>query len=154
KVLGKGDGGVVLEVRFPLVKEGYALKVLERASEFSCSDKFGTDGIRNEIKLAKRIQHQHIIEFQAVFSDPEHEYVLTELCEHGSLDDFLKDVRVFNEPESRLLMLQMISAVNYLHQIGVSHNDLYPRNILVGQSLGTNQKGLILKLADFGWADI
>lgn len=68
------------------------------------------------------------------------------------MQNFLNDVRVFNEPESRLLMLQVASAVNYLHRNGVSHNDIYPRNILVGQS--SNDKGLALKLADFGWSEI
>ncbi|KAH9822288.1 kinase-like domain-containing protein [Melampsora americana] len=145
KVLGHGDGGSVYEVKYPLMKESYALKVVERVSAFQSTDKFGKDGIRTEITLAKKLHHPHITDFKAVFCDLDHHYLLTEVCEHGVGP-------IFNEPESRLLMLQVISAVSYLHQLGVSHNDLYPRNILVGQ--GSNDKGLALKLADFGWAEI
>ncbi|EGG00188.1 uncharacterized protein MELLADRAFT_29000, partial [Melampsora larici-populina 98AG31] len=152
KVLGRGDGGSVYEVRYPLMKESYALKVVKRGSAFHSTDKFGKDGIRTEITSAKKLRHPHITEFKAVFCDLDHHYLLTEVCGHGSLQNFLDDVRVFNEPESRLLMLQVASAVNYLHRTGVSHNDLYPRNILVGQS--SNDKGLALKLTDFGWSEI
>lgn len=69
-----------------------------------------------------------------------------------SLQSFLDDVRLFNEHESRLLFLQILSAVNYLHLNGIAHNDLYPQNILVGRCHKTG--GLALKVADFGWAEV
>lgn len=86
KVLGQGDGGIVYQVRFPLVKQSHALKVLTKASECYSLDKFSPDGIRNEIIVAKRLNHAHLVDCQAVFSDHTHDYILTELCQHGVSD--------------------------------------------------------------------
>lgn len=83
KVIGKGDGGTVYQIESNFCKSTYALKILGQESSLGCSDRFGLDGIRSEISLAKKLQHPHIVTFLAVFSHSAQEYIITKFYEAG-----------------------------------------------------------------------
>lgn len=53
------------------------------------------------------------------------------------------------ECNAKKYMLQISSAVQYLHSLHVIHRDIKPENILV--ACGENES-LAVKLTDFGWA--
>lgn len=54
----------------------------------------------------------------------------------------------FNEEIIRRYMIQIVSAVEYLHGIGIAHRDLKPENIMFeSKSLDST-----LKLIDFGYS--
>lgn len=75
--------------------------------------------------------------------------LVLELCDEGSLSDFLvkhlKGRRLGDE-ECALLMKQLLAAVKHCHDSGVVHNDLKFDNIMLASSAALPK----LKLIDFG----
>lgn len=55
----------------------------------------------------------------------------------------------FSEPEARVYMTQLISAVMYMHEARVMHRDLKLGNVFV---MDKGSKGLCCKVGDFGLA--
>jgi protein kinase A len=66
-----------------------------------------------------------------------------ELCEGGNLLNFKTQITESLKDHSRSFSIQLISAVKYLHSMGIIHRDIKPENILL-----LNRKQI--KLADFG----
>jgi serine/threonine protein kinase len=99
-----------------------------------------------EIRLLKRLDHANCVALQSIavgkardsvflcFEYCEHD--MASLCEHG---------KRFSEAEVKGLMVQLLRAVEYLHDNWVIHRDLKMSNLLY------NSRGQ-LKLADFGLA--
>lgn len=56
-------------------------------------------------------------------------------------------LRRLSEPEACKLFRELISAVEYLHDIGCAHRDIKPSNILVDEEKN-------LKLIDFGLGNL
>ena len=74
-----------------------------------------------------------------------------ELVNAGTLKDFIKcrysNSDQINDNEASCIMKQILSAINYIHQLGIVHRDLKPQNILM--SSFTNFHDAV-KVADFG----
>ena len=81
------------------------------------------------------------------FTDEYNYYIIQEYVAGGTLrDELLRSRRGRLDPEIAVhILVQLISAVNHLHQHGVSHRDLKPENILL-DAYGN------AVLADFGLA--
>ena len=82
---------------------------------------------------------------EGFYEDEYYFYILLEFCSQGSLWDLLSARGRFSEPEVRMLMLQILDAVEYMHSKNIIHRDLKLGNIFV-------QEGLQLKIGDFGMA--
>ena len=66
-------------------------------------------------------------------------------CNGGELFDYLtKQVRL-SEKRTRMIMRQMLDAVNFIHSKGIVHRDLKPENILMDSNMN-------IKISDFGLA--
>jgi len=67
------------------------------------------------------------------------------------LHDVLKSQpnRLVNERVAAKIMLQIMDALNYFHDINIAHRDLKPENIMVDM---TNTNNPITKVIDFGFA--
>lgn len=70
-----------------------------------------------------------------------------EYAPNGDLSSFLKHNGQIQEKEAKIMFLQMLSGIEYLHQCGCVHRDIKPSNILLGQN---NE----LKLIDFGLGNL
>jgi Neu-associated kinase len=70
-------------------------------------------------------------------------YLVTELCEGGDLMDYICARKYLSEACTRKFIRQIISAVDYLHRIGILHRDLKIENLLL-------DKNFNIKLIDFG----
>ena len=70
-----------------------------------------------------------------------------EYCSGESLFNYIHNARRLPEKEACRLYMQLLSAIEYIHKIGVCHRDLKPENILLD-----NQNNL--KLCDFGLGNV
>jgi serine/threonine-protein kinase Chk2 len=65
------------------------------------------------------------------------------------LFDQIIEVGKYPEEKARKLLLQMLEAVEYLHNQGIAHRDLKPENILL-----KSKADQTIKLSDFGLSRI
>ncbi|KAK3595769.1 hypothetical protein CHS0354_025403 [Potamilus streckersoni] len=148
KVLGRGACG---EVKLAFMKgscEKFAVKIISK-KKFSVGGKHQvnvTKQIMSEVKILKALKHPCIIRIEDVIDTPDVLYIILELVEGGELFDKVVELGLYDEPTAKLLFYQMVLAVNYLHDKGITHRDLKPENIL----LHTDSKETLIKVTDFG----
>jgi len=108
-----------------------------------------TKAAQHEAAMLDKVSgHPHIVPYMGMAHTRSKCYVLTGLCEGGSLSKHIEagDFHLRNA-EVRRVFLQLLSAVKHCHQRGVAHRDLKPDNILA-----LDQRGETYCLADFGIA--
>ncbi|KAL3858100.1 hypothetical protein ACJMK2_012711 [Sinanodonta woodiana] len=148
KVLGRGACG---EVKLAFMKgscEKFAVKVISK-KKFSVGGKHQvnfTKQVMSEVKILKALKHPCIIRIEDVIDTPDVLYIILELVEGGELFDKVVELGLYDEPTAKLLFYQMVLAVKYLHDKGITHRDLKPENIL----LNTDSKETLIKVTDFG----
>lgn len=81
--------------------------------------------------------------------EPCYLWFIMEFCEGGDLNQFILSRRP-DQQTNNSFMLQMTSAVAFLHQNNIVHRDLKPDNILISEKSGTP----VLKVADFGLSKV
>ncbi|SCV51015.1 related to CDC5-protein kinase involved in regulation of DNA replication [Fusarium fujikuroi] len=93
------------------------------------------DHLREEARNLARLNHPQIVKFVEYCEDkhnPAANVLVMELCAGGSLQDRIHDnPRGFKGEETLQVMLQVGQAVEYLHEKGLFHTDIKPRNIIV-----------------------
>ncbi|KAI3370503.1 hypothetical protein L3Q82_025263 [Scortum barcoo] len=81
--------------------------------------------------------------------EPCYLWFVMEFCEGGDLNQFILSRRPDPQTNSSF-MLQLTSAVAFLHENKIVHRDLKPDNILISEKSGTP----VLKVADFGLSKV
>ncbi|XP_058830877.1 serine/threonine-protein kinase Nek7-like [Topomyia yanbarensis] len=115
------------------------------------SPEYAYKTVLKEHTILSQINHPRILRYFGFFQTSDSWNMITEFAERGNLADFLQRRRVHRAFLSqRLVMVKfmdMVEALQYLHQRKVIHRDLKPENVLIDAD---NR----LKLADFGIAKI
>lgn len=70
------------------------------------------------------------------FDDKTHLYIVLEYMDGGTLYERLKKEKL-GEKEASVIIRQMTSAVDYLHDIGIAHRDIKPENIVISNVILT-----------------
>ena len=70
----------------------------------------------SEIQIHRELKHNHIVQFKHVFEDEDNVYVLLELWSNQTLNDLVKRRKRLQEIEAKCFLLQIVSAVEYLHK--------------------------------------
>ncbi|KAM4588204.1 serine/threonine-protein kinase 35-like [Odontesthes bonariensis] len=81
--------------------------------------------------------------------EPCYLWFVMEFCEGGDLNHFILSRQPDPQTNSSF-MLQLTSAVAFLHENSIVHRDLKPDNILISERSGTP----VLKVADFGLSKV
>lgn len=90
--------------------------------------------------------HDHLVNLIHHFETEAHGYLVLEYCSQGDLYEAIRlDRGPLQTDHVRRFMLQLISAVQYMHTNGLYHRDIKPENIFLTHD-GS------LKLGDFGLA--
>ncbi|XP_072049404.1 uncharacterized protein [Amphiura filiformis] len=101
----------------------------------------------NELQILSKLKHPNIASLHGVVDQRPDFFLVLELCDGGSLRDYLN--KKSNIPVHELLCLswgeQAAKAIEYLQQCHVIHRDVKSSNYLI-----TNLKSKNLKLCDFG----
>jgi len=90
-----------------------------------------------------RLDHVNIVKLYGTANDATSAYIYTELCGGG---EWWPRIRFCGEPEIRakVFFKQIISAVAYMHRMGIVHCDLKAENLFLSSDLQS------VKVGDFG----
>jgi calcium-dependent protein kinase len=147
KLIGKGTFGEVYLVKHNITGAIRAIKVIDKNNE---EEELTDEEILNEINILKKIDHPNIVKLFEFYSNKSTYYLILEFCEGGNLYEFV-DENKLSEFQVIYIMFQILSAMNYCHNMNILHGDLKPDNILIKKS----ECGLCrVKICDFGTSHI
>eukprot|EP01118_Nematostelium_gracile_P003916 TRINITY_DN1460_c0_g1_i1.p1 TRINITY_DN1460_c0_g1~~TRINITY_DN1460_c0_g1_i1.p1 ORF type:complete len:541 (+),score=104.56 TRINITY_DN1460_c0_g1_i1:506-2128(+) len=104
-----------------------------------------------EAELLARLNSPHIVRYLGSYTCNSKTYMVTELCDRGSLDHLLETTegKKLTENDKIQIAFQVASGMHYLHTNGILHRDLSLRNILVSKA---DNGSFQPKISDFGMA--
>eukprot|EP00736_Rhodelphis_marinus_P009719 Rmarinus@m.23748 len=142
--IGEGTYGVVYRA---LEKESGKLVALKKLRMEDEKNGVPVTAVR-EIRLLKTIRHPNIVQLKEVVvgSNTDSVFLVFEYCDHdlaNLMDNVMR--KPFSDSEVKCILLQVLRAVDYLHDRWITHRDLKMSNLLY-----TNQGEV--KLCDFGLA--
>lgn len=141
-VLGSGSFGRVYLAKHKETGRFYALKML---SKRLLRDKHLTKYALTEKQVLQRLTHPFIVRLHRTFQTPSKLVFVLDYCAGRTLSDFLADEGRFSESRARVLLSEIVLALEALHTHLVVYRDLKPDNILL-----TAQGHAVL--CDFGLA--
>lgn len=119
-----------------------ALKIINtKTAPKDFLDKF----LPRELDIIQILNHKHIVRAYEIIQLGYKIYISLEWAGHGDLLQYVRLKGALKESECRRLYQELMSAIQYLHEINVVHRDLKCENVLL------NKKNQI-KLADFGFS--
>ncbi|XP_029957102.1 LOW QUALITY PROTEIN: serine/threonine-protein kinase Chk1-like [Salarias fasciatus] len=142
QTLGEGAYGEVRLLVNRQTEEAVALKVIGTSQAKDCNE-----NVRKEVCIHKMLSHPNIVRFFGHRKEGPTVYLFLEYCSGGELFDRIEPDVGMSETDAHRFFQQLISAVEYLHSVGITHRDIKPENILL------NDKD-DLKLSDFGLATV
>ncbi|KAJ2380341.1 serine/threonine protein kinase, partial [Coemansia sp. RSA 2611] len=94
--------------------------------------KIEIESFREEMRLLRQLEHSHIIRLIEYFETETDIYIVLEYCK-CDLSVYLKRQGGYLKMEEvRNIALQLMSALRYLHSLGVVHHDIKLHNALIG----------------------
>lgn len=106
--------------------------------------------------MLTQLDHPNIIKIYEYYIDELNYYIITELARGGELYDQISTIKSFDEEHSAIIIHQILSAVCYMHGLGIVHRDIKPENILLENcsrdDMNSNDKSgdRSIKIIDFG----
>ncbi|MCC7344169.1 MAG: serine/threonine protein kinase [Deltaproteobacteria bacterium] len=142
--LGQGGGGAVYLVQDRLAGERpMALKLVEGLSESAPA----VADLKNEFSTLSLLRHPHLAAVYDLGATEREMFFTSEWIDGRNLLQAAQDADLNTAFQ---LLVQVLRALDFLHQRGVLHLDLKPANILVTAPDRTGE--LTVKLIDFGIA--
>ncbi|KAJ8686446.1 hypothetical protein QAD02_022240 [Eretmocerus hayati] len=127
----------------------FAMKMIKKVTLGSSGPKNHPNDekhILNEVAICQALKHPCIIKIEDFHDCPSMVYIILELMEGGELFERIKKNNGLTEENAKFIFYQVVLAVNYLHEHGITHRDLKPENIL----LANGDDETIVKVSDFG----
>ena len=97
---------------------------------------------QQEARLLSELKHPHIVQFYDQFVDGSCVNIVTEYCDGGDLSaaiDWQKDLgggSPFGEPVVLSWLVQLTTALSYMHERRVLHRDVKTKNVFLLKSKG------------------
>ncbi|KAI9781405.1 MAG: hypothetical protein M1839_005999 [Geoglossum umbratile] len=136
KPLGKGSAAVVDAISFGPYSQLYARKLVT----FRPGQTNYVDAVINEVNIMRRLPHIHIISISTTYEQESAKGcigsfgIIMNPVADCDLDQFLAENPTLTntlEPKLKRWCVCLMSALAYIHERGVRHKDIKPRNIVV-----------------------
>lgn len=101
-----------------------------------------------EFLMLKKLDHPNIIKMYESYEDDQSFYIIMDLCEGGTLFDYVTEKGNLSEEEANLVMQKLLSCMKYCNGKGIMHRDIKLENIMLTKSKNLDE----IKLIDFGCA--
>lgn len=142
RLLGRGGMGAVYLAKHAKLDRKYAIKTMSK--QLSSKESF-VGRFYREAKAMAKIDHPNVVKcFDVDEADGMH-YVVMELIDGQSMQDWMKQLRTLTIPDAVLVTILCAEALKHAHGLNMVHRDIKPDNILV------TRKGEV-KVSDLGLA--
>ena len=131
----------------------YALKIIDKDR---ITDELSRKQLLREKEITSKLDHPNISKFhfltkltiivrlESYFHDRDNIYFLLSLCRVGDLEgSLIKDYGNLSTNMTRFYTMELILALEHMHDHNIVHRDLKPKNILVNDQFH-------VEIADFG----
>ncbi|KAF5096791.1 hypothetical protein DV451_004078 [Geotrichum candidum] len=127
KKMGDGAFSVVYKAYSLKTDKEVAIKVV-RKNELSNNQRAS---ILKEVAIMRQLKHKNITDLLEFIETKEHFFIVLELVQGGELFHQIVKLTYFSEDLARHVIVQVASAIRYLHEeAGVVHRDIKPENLL------------------------
>jgi len=142
--MGRGGMGAVFKAHDRVLKELVAIKALR---ESALLDERNLKRFKWEIKAARKISHPNVVRIHHLGYCDGTYYISMELIYGITLKELILEGKELSLIEKIDILLQIVDALQAVHELDIIHRDVKPQNILV-------DKDLNVKIVDFGIARI
>ncbi|KAI8997700.1 hypothetical protein BDB01DRAFT_51772 [Pilobolus umbonatus] len=139
--LGDGKFSKVMLARHSSTGEEVAIKMInKRAHEYRVMSR-----LVREVTLMEVLNHPNIVKLKETFETADALYLVMEYVPGVNLEEYLKKLEdgAMSEDQARVIIRQLIKAIDHCHSRWVVHRDLKAPNVLLTPDF-------TVKLADFG----
>ncbi|KAF8472538.1 hypothetical protein BDZ91DRAFT_437327 [Kalaharituber pfeilii] len=104
-------------------------------------------GVKKEVEILEQLRHPNIVQYHECLEDDGHIYIVMEYIGGGNLEEYVQKHLRMAEPLVQDVTRQVLRGIQYVHEMGISHRDLKPDNILISCN-----NPIAVKISDFGLA--
>lgn len=141
-IIGSGSFGDVFLAKNNLNGKYFAIKQMDK--ETVKANGGSRDLIMREVNIHRRLSHENIVRLYSHYEDDTHFYLVMDYVCKGTLYQIVKLNGSLDEKTAFKYFIQVVTAVNFLHENNLIHRDLKPENLLIDEND-------TIKLCDFGW---
>ncbi|CAD8075849.1 unnamed protein product [Paramecium primaurelia] len=147
KMIGSGSFSQVHKVFRLHDDKAFAMKQVSNQQK---TDKENMQLLENEIGILHSLNNEAIVKIYEVFRIEENQYGLIiefvdGICLATLIEQLKKNQNQLKEEDIKILLKEILKALNFIHQEQVIHRDIKPQNIMISQSSFKN-----VKIIDFG----
>jgi len=139
--LGRGDFTTVMRAKNNSTGVEYACKIIDK----NAAKEAGIDGeiLRKQIDVLKMVQHKYIVALVEHFETENALCLISDIHEGGEIfRNIAEQTAPYTENHARQIVVQLLEAIDSLHDKNVIHKNIVPRNILF-QSKDASQIRLV-----------
>ena len=141
-IIGRGGFGKVWKAKLKSTGDIFAIKVM---SKIKIITKHCQENVKRERNILTKLNNPFIVNMYFAFQDSLNLYLIIDFLSGGDLRYHLIRKKNFTENETKFFILNIIIALEYVHNHKIIHRDVKPEN-LVFEANG------YLRITDFGVA--
>jgi serine/threonine protein kinase len=140
KQIDKSSFTKIFLAKHILTGEDVTIRIINK--QLFKNDLLSMTRFNKELQIIKTIKHPNIIKLIEIIETNAKIYLIFEYNPHNLLS-YIQSEKKLSESKARFFFQQLISALNYLHLMGISHRNIKPENILL------DEKYSIIKITGF-----
>ncbi|KAJ3165319.1 MAP microtubule affinity-regulating kinase 1 [Irineochytrium annulatum] len=144
KTVGEGSFARVKLATHRLTNQRVAIKVIDKDK---LPDEYSLRNIHREAQIMRLLDHPNIIQLFEVMETKKELFLVLEYAAGGEVLDYIVAHGRLKEKEARRFIRQIVSALEYCHNLKIAHRDLKAENLLLDADL-------TIKISDFGLSNV